>query len=1042
MSTGKTYSTKYLLDSNNNRGAAGQVLSTTSTGIDWVDANTVPGSGLWLASGNNIYNSNSGNVGIGTTSPQTKLEVNGGLVKVVDSGDTAFYGGDYVRVFGTQSYGFRNTAGSTIAQISLTGNSYFNGGNVGIGTNIPGEKLSVTGNIEINVGAASAQGLIFNENGTQTMGIKYQGGQSGNPIDIFRYQDDTTKVRFLENGNVGIGTTSPGTKLHISGNSALNDTSTQSLLRLERPFNSGVSFAQGGDIAIGRGTTYPSTQMRFILDNGTNNPTNPQATIMALDSSGNVGIGTTSPGHLFHVYAGDGVAVNSYTALVQNAEATAGDNFGLKVQAGKNSSDVTMEVSNASGSSYIRVRGDGNVGIGTTNPGAKLNVVGTGTQLGTSGYYYNTFLKDTTNSGVLLGGNNTTNGVGFLAGVNELAFLTFGTSWGERMRIDSAGNVGIGTTSPVGNLFVGPTWSQTGGNDLYIKSQTTTTSYDPSVNNTQDLGITYNTSSTTTTGPDKAGLVLHNDAGVAGEFSPMIIFSGREATPSQFKAAMAGIYARSPLGTGNGGSYIDGELIFATAGAATQGIVQRMVINKEGLVGIGTTSPSESLEISKSANHGIKLSRPSSGSNPGDVLMQVHSSGKFLLTADNDVAFTAGTSTEGFVMKANTGNVGIGVTGPQKKLSVYGDTLIESSGFTASLWFRPSATYGAGGIQTMKVTGSGNPYHTTTSFSNYDAANVLNIVNDRVGIGTTGPTVKLHISESSSASTVNLLYLENTGSGGSEGVSIKFNPMFGATSMIASNREGADSGKTNLTFHNCLVNDAAPIERMRITSAGNVGIGKTNPAVPLDVEGKIRSNDSNSGDYLEIFCDGSASGDSYIENTNNNIQIKSASSIIFSTSSTTALTLDTSQDATFAGNVKLGPSSSVQLDDTPTASTASGSGTVVNWSVSETVTAGTLYAVKTNGGWTTADADSEPKSTYMLAIALGSNATAGMLLQGFFYKSSHGFTIGAPLYISNTAGAFSNSRPTGSGDYVRIIGYATSTNYIYFDPDKTWVKIA
>ena len=68
MGLGKTYSTQYLLDSNNSSGVAGQVLSTTSTGIDWVDANTVPGTGLWLASGNNIYNSNSGNVGIGITS--------------------------------------------------------------------------------------------------------------------------------------------------------------------------------------------------------------------------------------------------------------------------------------------------------------------------------------------------------------------------------------------------------------------------------------------------------------------------------------------------------------------------------------------------------------------------------------------------------------------------------------------------------------------------------------------------------------------------------------------------------------------------------------------------------------------------------------------------------------------------------------------------------------------------------------------------------------------------------------------------------------
>ena len=75
MSTGKTYSTKYLLDSNNNRGSEGQILSTTSTGIDWVDANSVPGTGLWVTSGNSIYNSNSGNVGIWTTSPGAQLEL-------------------------------------------------------------------------------------------------------------------------------------------------------------------------------------------------------------------------------------------------------------------------------------------------------------------------------------------------------------------------------------------------------------------------------------------------------------------------------------------------------------------------------------------------------------------------------------------------------------------------------------------------------------------------------------------------------------------------------------------------------------------------------------------------------------------------------------------------------------------------------------------------------------------------------------------------------------------------------------------------------
>ena len=77
---------------------------------------------------------------------------------------------------------------------------------------------------------------------------------------------------------------------------------------------------------------------------------------------------------------------------------------------------------------------------------------------------------------------------------------------------------------------------------------------------------------------------------------------------------------------------------------------------------------------------------------------------------------------------------------------------------------------------------------------------------------------------------------------------------------------------------------------------GNVGIGMTNPAVPLDVEGKIRSNDSNSGDYLEIFCDGSVSGDSYIENTSNNIQIKSAFATSFSTSGSVAMFIKNNQN--------------------------------------------------------------------------------------------------------------------------------------------------
>ena len=63
-----------------------------------------------------------------------------------------------------------------------------------------------------------------------------------------------------------------------------------------------------------------------------------------------------------------------------------------------------------------------------------------------------------------------------------------------------------------------------------------------------------------------------------------------------------------------------------------------------------------------------------------------------------------------------------------------------------------------------------------------------------------------------------------------------------------------------------------------------------------------------------------------------------------------------------------------------------------------------------------------------------------MLLQGVFRKASHGFSAGAPLYLSTTAGAFTTSVPTGSNDYARLVGYVLDSNLIYFNPDNTWVQ--
>jgi hypothetical protein len=102
------------------------------------------------------------------------------------------------------------------------------------------------------------------------------------------------------------------------------------------------------------------------------NATFDTSTLFVDAANNRVGIGTTSPSTKLQVAGDNGIPI----AYLYNNSGAAGQVNGLNVEAGTNSSDYALSVASSLGTSYLRVRGDGNVGIGTSSPSAKLTVVG------------------------------------------------------------------------------------------------------------------------------------------------------------------------------------------------------------------------------------------------------------------------------------------------------------------------------------------------------------------------------------------------------------------------------------------------------------------------------------------------------------------------------------------------------------------------------------------------------------------------------------------------------------------------------------------
>lgn len=129
-----------------------------------------------------------------------------------------------------------------------------------------------------------------------------------------------------------------------------------------------------------------------------------------------------------------------------------------------------------------------------------------------------------------------------------------------------------------------------------------------------------------------------------------------------------------------------------------------------------------------------------------------------------------------------------------------------------------------------------------------------------------------------------------------------------------------------------------------------------------------------------------------------------------------------------------------------TVGTASGDVTFLG--AETATTAGKVYVLTEDdgGAWVQADANVTGKYEGLLAIALSNQSGKGMLLRGAINIADTVDNAGDPLYLSTTAGAVTDTKPSASGSVVRIIGYGldgaggSGGNTIYFCPDNTYVE--
>ena len=753
-------------------------LSWTSTGLVGIGS-TAPQARLDVEGG--VYVGN-GNVGIGSANPVNKLDVTG-----IGSGAAGIHINDAVpsstnmalynesgtlkwngtalatgaSVSGTQNYLSRFTSSSSLGDSAL----YQNGSNIGIGSTAPQSVLDVNGTVRATAFIGDGSGLtglqansgwirtgtnVYVTTGTDNVGI----GSS-----VPQTKLDVQGTAYF-NGNVGIGTTSPSGTLEIGSG------------QLVVPVGSlGVpSIAFGGDLNTG---IYSNAADQIQMSVGGLNRFSLQSSYVLLPSQ--ISFISSIKTHI------DYLATDNLAFTTNNLERIRIQNDG-NVGMGSSAPQAKLDVE---GSAYF---GNGNIGVGSSVPSQKIDVLGT--------------VKAT----AFIGDGSGLTGLSSISGLTPGKLPKANTSStlnDSNLYQDVGGNVGIGTTVPQAKLEVygGDILNTTSNANYYLKINVNPSAAN-SINFSGPYGrtflkfenapasSTYNDVTTLGYGAVGRATVIVGNVGI-GSTSPQTnldvlgtaYFSGNIGIGSTVPATLLNIGSGTPTTAASGiqfGTDAAANLYRYTAGGLKSDAVALYLPN-----GVAFAT---SFAVSGSVSNGVFTSALGDGVS---TQLTAGTNGSILLRPNNTEA----------VRIISNGNVGINSTVPQAKLDVEGGVYVGNGNI--GIGVAPSASY--------SLVSSGN-------------INVGNATSFSSGSTFTGFVVGT---------------LQTHGN-----LSLQPGDGFGQVWIAKSNTAPilvADSATANVGINSTAPQAKLDVEGSVYVGYGNIGVGSMTPTQVVDVVGTVRA---------------------------------------------------------------------------------------------------------------------------------------------------------------------------------------------------------